>query len=103
MDLLNLVPSVTMSFISEIGDKTFFINLILATNKSRVQVFAGAFAATVIMTILTTFCGVALSYIIQGSLTTFFSSILFGIFGAMSLNDFIRGGKYNVDVDSYIA
>lgn len=103
MDLLNLVPSVTMSFISEIGDKTFFINLILATNKSRLQVFAGAFAACVIMTILTTFCGVALSYIIQGALTTFFSSILFAIFGIMSLYDFSKGSKQHVDLDSYIA
>ena len=100
MDFIAWLPSITMAFISEIGDKTFFINLILATNKSRVQVFGGAVAAAILMTILSAFCGIAASYIIQGSLTTIFSSLLFMIFGVMSVYDFTKGK--NVDLDSYI-
>ena len=46
------VKSGTMILISEIGDKTFFIAVLLATQQSKGSVFAGTFGALAVMTVI---------------------------------------------------
>ena len=58
------VKSGTMILISEIGDKTFFIAVLLASRgqgtAQRAPVFAGTFGALAVMTLITVGCGRAL-------------------------------------------
>lgn len=47
-------------FFSEIGDKTFFIALLLALKQSRTAVFAGTFGALAVMTVISAYIGRAM-------------------------------------------
>ncbi|MBD0343400.1 MAG: TMEM165/GDT1 family protein, partial [Coleofasciculus sp. Co-bin14] len=49
--------------VSELGDKTFFIAVILAMKHSRRLVFAGVLAALAAMTILSVLLGRAVSFL----------------------------------------
>lgn len=55
-----LVSGFLLIFFSEIGDKTFFIALLLALKNSRSAVFTGTFGALAIMTVISVFLGQAL-------------------------------------------
>jgi putative Ca2+/H+ antiporter (TMEM165/GDT1 family) len=46
------IQSILLVFFSELGDKTFFVALLLALQRSKVDVFAGAFGALAVMTII---------------------------------------------------
>mmetsp|Transcript_6295 Transcript_6295/g.8834 ORF Transcript_6295/g.8834 Transcript_6295/m.8834 type:complete len:292 (+) Transcript_6295:33-908(+) len=52
-----LIQSTSLIFLSEIGDKTFFIASILAARASRLLAFVGSFGALVLMTILSVIIG----------------------------------------------
>ena len=54
------VSGFLLIFFSEIGDKTFFIALLLALKKSRAAVFAGTFGALSVMTVISVALGQAL-------------------------------------------
>lgn len=66
---------------TEIGDKTFFIAAILSMKHSRSAVFAGAIAALVVMTILSTAMGLVLPQLLPRRYTHMLGSILFLYFG----------------------
>ncbi|KAG1665544.1 hypothetical protein FOA52_000690 [Chlamydomonas sp. UWO 241] len=52
-----LVSGFLLIFFSEIGDKTFFIALLLATRQPKALVFAGTFGALAIMTVISVALG----------------------------------------------
>lgn len=76
-----------MIVVSEIGDKTFLIAAILAMRQSRTTVFAGAFAALALMSILSAFMGVVLPTLLPRSVTTLMAAVLFLVFGVKMLRD----------------
>jgi len=51
------LQATSLVFLSEIGDKTFFIASLLAARASRVLAFAGAFGALVLMTVASVVIG----------------------------------------------
>lgn len=55
-----LLSGFLLIFFSEIGDKTFFIALLLALKEDKNSVFAGTFGALAIMTVISVFLGQAL-------------------------------------------
>lgn len=68
------VSAFLLIFFSEIGDKTFFIAVLLAIRQSRTAVFAGTFGALAVMTFITVFLGRALhelDALLPKSLSTF--------------------------------
>eukprot|EP01025_Chloroclados_australasicus_P048691 TRINITY_DN5524_c0_g1_i4.p1 TRINITY_DN5524_c0_g1~~TRINITY_DN5524_c0_g1_i4.p1 ORF type:complete len:229 (-),score=38.56 TRINITY_DN5524_c0_g1_i4:268-954(-) len=54
------VSGLLLIFFSEIGDKTFFIALLLALQQSRSTVFVGTFGALAVMTVISVLLGTAL-------------------------------------------
>ncbi|MBU6228972.1 MAG: TMEM165/GDT1 family protein [Cyanobacteria bacterium REEB459] len=59
--LTGFTAALTLITLSELGDKTFFIAMILATRHPRRWVFAGVTAALVVMSILSVFIGRAVT------------------------------------------
>jgi len=82
----------SLVFVSEIGDKTFFLAALLAAQKSRVLVLAGSMLALSLMTVISVSIGYALQQlpsILQSSVpvTEYLSTALIFLFGAQSLRD----------------
>lgn len=73
--------SAAMILATEIGDKTFFIAAVLSMKHDRSAVFAGAIAALVIMTILSTGMGLVLPQVLPRQYTHILGGILFLYFG----------------------
>lgn len=77
--------SFAMSFMmivfSEIGDKTFLIAAIMAMKNPRTVVFSGAFAALVVMTVLSALLGHAVPQLIPKKYTSYLAAVLFVVFG----------------------
>ncbi|OAF70829.1 hypothetical protein A3Q56_01438 [Intoshia linei] len=74
------ISSFIIIFLSEIGDKTFFINAILAMKNSKIFVFIGAMFSLAFMTIIGALFGYA-TKIIPTIYTLVVSTVLFLIFG----------------------
>ena len=79
-------------FVSEIGDKTFFLAALLAAQKSKALVLAGTMAALALMSVIS----VAIGYVFQQlpgffntsvPVTEYASIVLLFLFGAQSLRD----------------
>ncbi|KAL8992568.1 MAG: hypothetical protein Q9169_006998 [Polycauliona sp. 2 TL-2023] len=85
--LHSFVLSFTMIIFSEIGDKTFLIAALMAMNHPRLVVFTAAFAALIVMTILSAILGHAVPTLIPKRYTNFLAAILFLIFGAKMLRE----------------
>lgn len=51
------IQSLLLVFFSELGDKTFFIALLLALQRRKTEVFAGTFSALAIMTVISVVLG----------------------------------------------
>lgn len=81
------VQSLTIIWITEIGDKTFFIAALLAMQYPSVIVFLGAFGALFIMTVLSALFGNLVPHLISTNLTNFSAIILFLFFGIKMLNE----------------
>ena len=79
--------SFAMILATEVGDKTFFIAAILSMKHSRAAVFAGAFAALIVMTILSTAMGLVLPTFVPRKYTHWLGGILFLYFGVKLLYD----------------
>lgn len=78
---------VAMIIATEIGDKTFFIAAVLSMKHSRSAVFAGAIAALIIMTILSTAMGLVLPQVLPKQYTHWLGGVLFLYFGFKLLYD----------------
>ncbi|KAI5118340.1 hypothetical protein M0805_009143 [Coniferiporia weirii] len=82
-----LVQGFAMIIASEIGDKTFLIAAILAMRHPRAVVFAGAFGALAVMSVLSAALGHVLPTLIPKSWTQFAAAALFFVFGAKMLQE----------------
>jgi putative Ca2+/H+ antiporter (TMEM165/GDT1 family) len=79
--------SLTAISLAELGDKTFFMALILATRHRRRDVFLGAFAALFAVTILSLVVGYGLRELLPPSLVPWLAAVLFLGFGVKLLVD----------------
>lgn len=81
----SLLTSFTTSFLAilvcEIGDKTFFLGMIMAMKYKKVVVFIGAFGALAVMTILSAVVGKVVFSLIPKFYTDLVVTILFFYFG----------------------
>lgn len=93
--------SVMMILATEIGDKTFFIAAILSMKHARSAVFAGAMAALVAMTVLSTLMGLILPKFLDRRYTHVLSGILFLYFGIKLLLDArqMQSGKVSEELE----
>ncbi|KAL8821087.1 MAG: hypothetical protein Q9223_000812 [Gallowayella weberi] len=85
--LHSFLLSFTMIIFSEIGDKTFLIAALMAMKHPRLVVFTAAFAALILMTILSAVLGHAVPTLIPKRYTNFLAATLFLIFGAKMLRE----------------
>jgi len=72
---------------TEIGDRTFFIAAIMAMRHSRFIVWAGAVAALVVMTILSTLVGHVAPLLVPKAYTHYAAATLFMFFGVKMLRE----------------
>lgn len=80
--LHGLDRAIAVIIVSEIGDKTFLIAALLAMKHPRTTVFAGAFAALALMSLLSALLGHVLPQLLPRKWTTLAAAILFFVFGA---------------------
>lgn len=81
-DALNsFVMAVSMIGLSEIGDKTFLIAVLMAMRHSRLFVFSSAASSLAIMTILSGVVGHTVVSFISERYTAFLAALLFLVFG----------------------
>ncbi|KAH3669347.1 hypothetical protein OGAPHI_001468 [Ogataea philodendri] len=85
--------STSMIVVSEIGDKTFLVAALMAMKHPRAVVFSAAFAALVLMTVLSGVVGHALPALIPQRLTQFFAGVLFIVFGINLLREGLSMSK----------
>ncbi|KAL8807422.1 MAG: hypothetical protein Q9182_000761 [Xanthomendoza sp. 2 TL-2023] len=85
--LHSFLLSFTMIIFSEIGDKTFLIAALMAMKHPRLVVFTAAFAALILMTILSAILGHAVPTLIPKRYTNLLAAMLFLIFGAKMLRE----------------
>ena len=71
-------------FFSEIGDKTFFIAVLLATQQAKSSVFAGTFGALAVMTVISVAIG-QVFHVAEESLTVFTSDVPWDDYLAVAL------------------
>lgn len=88
-------PSLTTGFttsflailVSEIGDKTFFLAMIMATRYNQFIVFIGGYGALFVMTVLSTAFGKIATAWISPLFTNLVVTVLFLYFGVKMLLD----------------
>ncbi|GBN56919.1 Transmembrane protein 165 [Araneus ventricosus] len=80
------LAAISVIIVSELGDKTFFIAVVMAMKHPRVTVFFGAMSALTIMTILSACLGFATT-VIPRAYTYYISTALFAIFGLKMLKE----------------
>ena len=73
--------------LAELGDKTFFMALILATRHRRSWVFVGAFAALAVVTLISLGLGYGLRELLPAASVPWLAAVLFGGFGLKLLLD----------------
>lgn len=87
----SLSAGFTTSFLTilvcEVGDKTFFLAMIMATRYNEVIVFLGAYGALFVMTILSTAFGKIATAWISPLFTNIVVTVLFFYFGVKMLLD----------------
>merc|ERR1712178_136840 len=81
----SLLQSLSMTILSEIGDKTFFIAAVMAMRYSRTKVFLGAFLAMLGMMLVSVGVGVGLEKVVERKWTQRVAVGLFFSFGAHML------------------
>ncbi|CAD6188385.1 unnamed protein product [Caenorhabditis auriculariae] len=80
------LASFSVIVVSELGDKTWFIAVILSMRHSRLTVFAGAIAALALMTVLSACLG-WVTQLIPRAVTYYVSTALFALFGLKMLHE----------------
>jgi putative Ca2+/H+ antiporter (TMEM165/GDT1 family) len=83
--------------LAELGDKTFFMALILATRHRGRDVFLGAFAALTAVTLLSLALGYGLREVLPASVVPWLAALLFVGFGFKLLFDAQRMGADEAD------
>lgn len=78
--------SFLMIFANEIGDKTFFIALVMALSHDRRFVYAGAAGALAAMTLLSAGIGLAIPTLLAPEYTQWIATLLFVYFGSRLLH-----------------
>jgi putative Ca2+/H+ antiporter (TMEM165/GDT1 family) len=93
-----LANSLLMILVSEIGDKTFLLAAILAMRYPRLHVFAGAFGALVVMSILSAALGHVLPSLVPRAWTQAAAAAMFIGFGVRMIGEGRRmeGGNEKV-------
>lgn len=76
-----------MILVSEIGDKTFFIALLLAMRYNRGLIFAGAISALAVQTVISALMGVIVPTLLTVRVTQTLAVFLFTGFGIKILRD----------------
>jgi putative Ca2+/H+ antiporter (TMEM165/GDT1 family) len=89
--------SLAMIIASEIGDKTFLVAALLAMKHDRLVVFGGAFAALVIMSVLSGVVGHSMPALLPDYITKLAACGLFLVFGAKLCYE-----GYNMDKDASV-
>jgi putative Ca2+/H+ antiporter (TMEM165/GDT1 family) len=79
--------SFTAITLAELGDKTFFMALILATRHRGRHVFLGAFSALAAVTLISLGVGYGLRELLPASLLPWLAAALFSLFGLKLLLD----------------
>lgn len=99
----SFVPSFSLIFLSEIGDKTFFIAALLAARTSRLLTFAGCAGALALMTIISVIIGQVFGMLpdVFGGLPVddYVAVASFVYFGVKSLLDAREVGEDNAGID----
>ena len=85
--LHSFILSFAMIIFSEIGDKTFLVACLMAMRHPRLQVFTSAFAALIVMTVLSAVLGHAVPTLIPKRFTNLIAAVLFLVFGAKLLRE----------------
>ncbi|KAF8358951.1 hypothetical protein PRIPAC_93946 [Pristionchus pacificus] len=80
------IASFSVIVVSELGDKTWFIAVIMAMRHSRITVFAGAMGALALMTVLSACLG-WVTQLIPRAVTYYVSTALFFLFGLKMLHE----------------
>jgi putative Ca2+/H+ antiporter (TMEM165/GDT1 family) len=83
--------------LAELGDKTFFMALILATRHRGRDVFIGAFAALTAVTLLSLALGYGLREVLPPTVVRWLAALLFLGFGLKLLFDAQRMGAHGAD------
>ncbi|GFW03057.1 GDT1 family protein [Trichonephila clavipes] len=81
-----VLSAFTVTAVSEIGDKTFFIALVLALAHSPAVVYGGALSALALMTVLSASLGLVFSYL-SALWVHYLSALLFLLFGLKMLRE----------------
>ncbi|KAK6588304.1 hypothetical protein RS030_6744 [Cryptosporidium xiaoi] len=90
--------SLSSIFLSELGDKTFFISAILSMSNSPWIVFGGSMFALTTMTLFACLIGYVIPSLFTPKYTHYLSCVLFLIFGIKGLNEgifFMKSGDAN--------
>ncbi len=74
----------------EIGDRTFFIAALMSAKHPAATVFAGAFGALLVMTVLSAMLGVAAPLLLPRAFTHWAGAGLFLFFGVQMLTKGLR-------------
>lgn len=82
-----LLVSISMTVLSEIGDKTFLIAAIMAMKYKRITVFTSAYAALVLMSVVSGVIGHAVPKILSRKTSAFIAGALFTFFGVNLLRE----------------
>ncbi|PKS12067.1 hypothetical protein jhhlp_001363 [Lomentospora prolificans] len=83
----SFILSLTMILVSEVGDKTFLVAALMAMKHDRMVVFSAAFAALLVMTVLSAVLGQAVPTLLSQHVTSFMASVLFFVFGFKLLKE----------------
>ncbi len=84
--------SFTAITLAELGDKTFFMALILATRHRGRYVFVGAFVALAAVTLISLGMGYGLQKLLPASVVPWLAALLFTLFGLKLIVDAQRMG-----------
>ena len=91
------ISSISMIFVSEIGDKTFIIAAIMSMKYNRLLIFSAALSALVVMTVLSAVLGYALPNLLSKYVTHYLACLLFLVFGIKLLYDVTTGETEGID------
>jgi Ca2+/H+ antiporter, TMEM165/GDT1 family len=84
------VSSLSMIFLSEIGDKTFLIAAVMSMRHTRITIFLASFSALCLMTIISVLLGAFIFKLIPILYAKIISTVLFFVFAIVMLKDAIE-------------
>ncbi|KAJ8908464.1 hypothetical protein NDN08_005173 [Rhodosorus marinus] len=74
-----------LTLVTELGDKTFFMSVVMAMRHSKVFVLLGSLTALILMTVLSTLAGRFIPTVLDPSYTTILAFGLFMFFGVQMM------------------